>query len=313
MNTNRRHAVAALTAAGLLWGTTVPLSKLALQWLDPGWLTVLRFGLAAAVLLPVARRRGQRILEMRVLLSGAAGYGGVGHRAERRDHPDQRHPRGPADRGGAGAGRGHRRGMAPGRGPAGRVAGLRDLAGRGGPGHRGRRRRAARACAATAWYWPRWCCRPRSPWRRPGCCPAAIRSRSPRCSSSALRWARWPSPWSPRARPRSPAAPGPVLAVAALALAGTLAPFTLFAYGQSRVPAGRRGVPQHRAAGRRPGRDRVLRRPGGPEAAGRRAGRRRRHRAEQPHGLRPGAGRAGSGRRARAGRGRSWPDASRGR
>src|SRR5580704_7506710 len=77
MNTNRRHAVAALTAAGLLWGTTVPLSKLALEWLAPGWLTVLRFGLAAAVLLPVARRRGQRVLDARVLLSGAAGYGGT--------------------------------------------------------------------------------------------------------------------------------------------------------------------------------------------------------------------------------------------
>src|SRR5580700_2433538 len=76
MNTNRRHAVAALTAAGLLWGTTVPLSKLALEWLAPGWLTVLRFGLAAAVLLPVARRRGQRVLDARMLLSGAAGYGG---------------------------------------------------------------------------------------------------------------------------------------------------------------------------------------------------------------------------------------------
>ena len=57
MNTNRRHAVAALIAAGLLWGTTVPLSKLALEWLSPGWLTVVRFGLAAAVLLAVARRR----------------------------------------------------------------------------------------------------------------------------------------------------------------------------------------------------------------------------------------------------------------
>ncbi len=60
MNTNRRHAVAALTAAGLLWGTTVPLSKLALEWLSPGWLTVVRFGLAAAVLLAVARARGVR-------------------------------------------------------------------------------------------------------------------------------------------------------------------------------------------------------------------------------------------------------------
>ena len=51
MSINRRHAVAALAAAGLLWGTTVPLSKVALAWLSPGWLTVARFGLAAAVLL----------------------------------------------------------------------------------------------------------------------------------------------------------------------------------------------------------------------------------------------------------------------
>src|ERR1700675_1198900 len=58
MSINRRHAVAALAAAGLLWGTTVPLSKLALVWLPPGWLTVVRFGLAAAILLAVARRRG---------------------------------------------------------------------------------------------------------------------------------------------------------------------------------------------------------------------------------------------------------------
>jgi O-acetylserine/cysteine efflux transporter len=76
MNISRRNAVAALVAAGLLWGTTVPLSKLALQWLAPGWLTVVRFGLAAAILLPVARRRGQRILDARLLVSGAIGYGG---------------------------------------------------------------------------------------------------------------------------------------------------------------------------------------------------------------------------------------------
>jgi drug/metabolite transporter (DMT)-like permease len=58
MSSNLRHAVAALAAAGLLWGTTVPLSKLALVWLPPGWLTVVRFGLAAAILLAVARHRG---------------------------------------------------------------------------------------------------------------------------------------------------------------------------------------------------------------------------------------------------------------
>ena len=56
MNTNRRLAVAALVAAGLLWGTTVPLSKLALEWLPTGWLTATRFGLAAAILLAVVRR-----------------------------------------------------------------------------------------------------------------------------------------------------------------------------------------------------------------------------------------------------------------
>ncbi|HYB14564.1 MAG TPA: DMT family transporter, partial [Streptosporangiaceae bacterium] len=88
MNTNRRLAVAALTGAGLLWGTTVPLSKLALEWLPTGWLTATRFGLAAALLLPVARRRGGRGQQgplgpalqspwsARVLVSGAIGYGG---------------------------------------------------------------------------------------------------------------------------------------------------------------------------------------------------------------------------------------------
>jgi drug/metabolite transporter (DMT)-like permease len=78
MSINRRHAVAALAAAGLLWGTTVPLSKVALAWLSPGWLTVARFGLAAAVLLAVARRRGglQGAFTPAVLVAGALGYGG---------------------------------------------------------------------------------------------------------------------------------------------------------------------------------------------------------------------------------------------
>ena len=77
MSINRRHAVAALAAAGLLWGTTVPLSKLSLEWLSPGWLTVVRFGLAAAVLLAAARRRGlRRAFTPAVLAAGAFGYGG---------------------------------------------------------------------------------------------------------------------------------------------------------------------------------------------------------------------------------------------
>ena len=76
MNTNRRYALAALTSAGLLWGTTVPLSKLALGWLAPGWLTFVRFGLAAAILLAAARRQVRAALTLPVLASGAAGYGG---------------------------------------------------------------------------------------------------------------------------------------------------------------------------------------------------------------------------------------------
>ncbi|HEX2819330.1 MAG TPA: DMT family transporter [Streptosporangiaceae bacterium] len=79
MNISRRYAVAALVAAGLLWGTTVPLSKLALQWLSPGWLTSARFGLAAAVLLAVAAktRPGLRAaFTPKILASGALGYGG---------------------------------------------------------------------------------------------------------------------------------------------------------------------------------------------------------------------------------------------
>jgi len=76
MNTDRR-AIAALTAAGLLWGTTVPLSKLALEWLAPGWLAVARFGLAAAILLVAASRRELRTACTPLVLgSGAAGYGG---------------------------------------------------------------------------------------------------------------------------------------------------------------------------------------------------------------------------------------------
>jgi O-acetylserine/cysteine efflux transporter len=77
MNTDRRRAISALTAAGLLWGTTVPLSKLALGWLAPGWLTFVRFGLAAAILLAVApRARVRAACTPSVLASGAIGYGG---------------------------------------------------------------------------------------------------------------------------------------------------------------------------------------------------------------------------------------------
>lgn len=75
MNLDRR-AVAALAAAGVLWGTTIPLSKLALGWLPPGWLTVARFAVAAAVLIVAARIRIRAAFTPAVLAWGAVGYGG---------------------------------------------------------------------------------------------------------------------------------------------------------------------------------------------------------------------------------------------
>ena len=77
MNTGRRPAFAALTAAGLLWGTTVPASRLALEWLAPAWLTFARFGLAAAILLACGvRTRLRAACTPAVLAWGAVGYGG---------------------------------------------------------------------------------------------------------------------------------------------------------------------------------------------------------------------------------------------
>jgi O-acetylserine/cysteine efflux transporter len=75
--TSQTRAVAALAAAGVAWGTTVPLSKESLTWLPPGWLVVVRFALAAAVLLAVVDRAAlRRALRGPVLAWGAAGYGG---------------------------------------------------------------------------------------------------------------------------------------------------------------------------------------------------------------------------------------------
>lgn len=75
----KRLPIAALVVAGTLWGTTVPLSKDALAWAGPGWLTALRFALAAPVLglLALSRSSGglRGAIRPDVLLTGAGGYG----------------------------------------------------------------------------------------------------------------------------------------------------------------------------------------------------------------------------------------------
>ena len=67
MNRSNRSAIFALVAAGTLWGLNVPLSKLALAWLAPGWVTLLRFVVAAPLLALVGRRGLRDALDWQVL------------------------------------------------------------------------------------------------------------------------------------------------------------------------------------------------------------------------------------------------------
>src|SRR5579859_7664000 len=77
MNCQQRNAIASLSAAGVLWGLTVPLSKLSLAWLSPAWLTAGRFAIAALILGWTARRQLRTAVTPRVITAGAVGFGGV--------------------------------------------------------------------------------------------------------------------------------------------------------------------------------------------------------------------------------------------
>jgi O-acetylserine/cysteine efflux transporter len=77
MKTQSRTPILALAAAGALWGLTVPLSKLSLEWLGPAWLTVARFAAAAPLLAFVGRRGMREAFTPRVAAAGAIGFGAV--------------------------------------------------------------------------------------------------------------------------------------------------------------------------------------------------------------------------------------------
>jgi drug/metabolite transporter (DMT)-like permease len=77
MTADRRNALAALAAAGLIWGLTVPMSKVAMGWLDPLWLTAARFAAAGPVLALAARGSLRRALTWRVAGWGVLFYAGV--------------------------------------------------------------------------------------------------------------------------------------------------------------------------------------------------------------------------------------------
>ena len=72
-----RTAILALIAAGSLWGINVALSKLSLRWLDPSWLTAMRFLVATPILAAIGWRGLRQAFTPKILLSGALGYGAV--------------------------------------------------------------------------------------------------------------------------------------------------------------------------------------------------------------------------------------------
>ena len=74
---DRRGALTALTLAGLLWGLSVPLSKVALEWLPPVWLSAARFLIAGALLALVARQALVASCDRRVAAWGVVGFGAV--------------------------------------------------------------------------------------------------------------------------------------------------------------------------------------------------------------------------------------------
>ncbi len=74
---NRRHPLLALAVAGVLFGLTVPLTKLALGWLGPASVTAVRFALAAPLLAWIGRSGLRAAASLPVVLSGAVGYGGM--------------------------------------------------------------------------------------------------------------------------------------------------------------------------------------------------------------------------------------------
>ena len=248
--TTNRTAILALAAAGALWGLTVPLSKLSLDWLGGGWLTVARFALAAPLLAFAGRRGLRAALTPRIAAAGAIGFGAVillqnaGIERTSVSHAALV----------VGAVPVMVALIAAGLGPASRARRLGRLRA-GAGGHRdggGRRRRRRDAPPATCSCSPRWRCRRRSSCSSRGCSTGATPPRSPPCSSAPARSWRCRTRSSSRAcRPRR-RPPAPVVALARSRFAGTLLPFWLFAYGQAHVPAGLAGrVPQPRAARRR--------------------------------------------------------------
>jgi drug/metabolite transporter (DMT)-like permease len=230
-----RSAIFALAAAGTLWGLNVPLTKLALGWLAPGWLTVARF-LVAAPLLAVVGRRGLRdALTPRILASGALGFGVVivlqnaGIERTSVSHAAMIVGAIPVLVAviAAGLGQAATRPLTW-AGYAVALVGIALVAGAGGGGssQHGDLLVLASAVVSAAYI----AIQPRLLADRDAAAVTAVQF-----AGGAL--VALPVASLTEALPHGPAAPIPALALAALALAGTPLPFWLFAFGQARVPA----------------------------------------------------------------------------
>jgi O-acetylserine/cysteine efflux transporter len=233
MTRQRRIALTALAAAGLLWGLTVPLSKLALEWLDGSWLAAARFGIAAPLLALVARRGLRPALTCPVIAWGALGYGLVivlqnaGIARTSVSHAALIVGAVPAlvalialGLGRAGVGRRAWLGFAL------ALAGVGLVAGQGGSGATagGDALVLASAVLSAAFI----IAQPRLLAGRDATAVTAVQM-----AAGALT--ALPFAVALGGKPAFPSAAAPAVAVAGLALAGTLLPMALFAHGQTRV------------------------------------------------------------------------------
>jgi drug/metabolite transporter (DMT)-like permease len=235
MNSKHRSAIFALAAAGTLWGLNVPLTKLALGWLAPGWLTVVRFAVGAPLLALVGRRGLRDALTLRVLAAGAIGFGAVivlqnaGIERTSVSHAAVVIGAAPVLVAliAASFGRAVTRPLTWG-GYAIALVGIALVAGAGGGGAtpRGDLLVLASVVLSAAFI----AMQPRLLEGRDAAAVTAVQF-----AGGAL--VALPVAVLTEHVPHAPGAAVPVLALVALALAGTPLPFWLFAFGQSRVPA----------------------------------------------------------------------------
>jgi O-acetylserine/cysteine efflux transporter len=232
---DRRTAILALAAAGALWGLTVPLSKLGLDWLGAGWLAFARFAIAAPLLAFVARRHLRAALTPRIAAAGALGYGVVillqnaGIERTSVSHAALIVGAVPVLVALIAAGLGHgRSSAATWTGALVALAGVGLVAGGGGAGTSlaGDLLVLASVTGSAGFI-------VLQPSLLAGRDPAAVTA--VQLGAGAL--ASLPVALAVEGAPPAPAAAGAVVAVLALAVAGTLLAFWLFAWAQARVPA----------------------------------------------------------------------------